>query len=92
MIKDQCEEEIKILEDKFYVDEKQTNRVLLTASYLSEQLLNNEQDIKILLWATRLLEIGKSINLKIIKSIQAISLVTANYMVLPTKKRSDYPH
>ena len=64
LIKDQCEEEIKILEDKFYVDEKQTNRVLLTASYLSDQLLNDDQDIKILLWATRLLEIGKSINLK----------------------------
>jgi len=61
---DYLEEEIKILEDKFYVDEKQTNRVLLTASYLSDKLLNDEQDIKILLWATRLLEIGKSINLK----------------------------
>ena len=63
-IKDQCEEEIKILEEKFYSDTKQTNRVYLTVTSLSEQLISKEEDRKILFWASRLLEIGKSINLK----------------------------
>ena len=63
-IKDQCEEEIKILEEKFYSDTKQTNRVYLTVTSLSEQLISKGEDRKILLWASRLLEIGKSINLK----------------------------
>ena len=64
LIKDQREEEIKILESKFYVDDKQTKRVSLTASHFANQLIKNNSDLKILLWAIRLLEIGKSINLK----------------------------
>ncbi len=63
-IKNRCDEEIKFLGKKFYNDEKQTNRVYLTASYLSEKIINNKESKKILLWATQLLEIGKSINLK----------------------------
>lgn len=63
-IKDQCEEEIKILEEKFYSDAKQSNRVYLTALSMSERLITKEEDRKLLLWASRLLEIGKSINLK----------------------------
>ena len=62
--RDQCEEEIKILENKFYVDDKQTQRVFLTASHFANHLIKKNSDLKILLWAIRLLEIGKSINLK----------------------------
>jgi exopolyphosphatase / guanosine-5'-triphosphate,3'-diphosphate pyrophosphatase len=62
--RDQCEEEIKILENKFYVDDKQTQRVFLTASHFANHLIKKNSDLKILLWAIRLLEIGKSIKLK----------------------------
>jgi exopolyphosphatase/guanosine-5'-triphosphate,3'-diphosphate pyrophosphatase len=66
-IKNRCDEEIKLLEDKFYTDPKQTNRVYSTAINLYEKIIpkkDQKGNIKLLLWAVRLLEIGKSINLK----------------------------
>lgn len=67
-IEDKCSEEIELLEEKFHADFKQTSRVNTTAIALYNLIVKKtkttNETFKILKWATKLLEIGKSINLK----------------------------